>query len=77
MKYRTHFKLDSLNWSGDEKQIFLVGKSFYVFGQNNCFRMFITVLISNKNFEIFILMLITTSSILLAIDDPFTLNTSQ
>jgi len=34
-------------------------------------------MVANRKFDIFILLLITTSSILLAIDDPLTINTPQ
>lgn len=48
----------------------LNGRSLYIFGPRDKFRLFITKIVFNKYFDPFILFLIVFSTVLLAIDNP-------
>jgi hypothetical protein len=46
------------------------GNSLIIMGPENCFRLFITRIVKNPKFDLFILLLIAISSIFLALDNP-------
>ena len=46
------------------------GNSLIIMGPENCFRLFITRIVKNPKFDMFILLLIAISSIFLALDNP-------
>lgn len=58
-----------------ENQV-VVGKSLYLFGAKNKFRKILAKLVHTNQFEIFIVIMILVSSILLALEDPLKDNTN-
>ena len=61
------FTLDKIQWEPTE----LEGKSFYIFGPKNKFRVFLQKVISHRYFDRFIILTIIGSCILLLFRDPF------
>jgi hypothetical protein len=75
---KMNFSISKIKQSEVKKQsgpkirdIKLMGSSMMVMNQDNGFRVFCSKIVGHSNFDNFVLFLILSSTILLAIEDPF------
>lgn len=63
-------KMELISGNVVHKEIPVVGKSCFVFAENNCLRRICHKIVKNKFYDSIVLILISVSSVLLTLDDP-------